>query len=902
LERDEKPLTYNAAVTLEPGKELLHYRLVEKIGEGGMGVVWRAADTKLNRDVAIKVLPHELAGDELRLARFQREATTLASLNHPNIASIYEVGEQDSTHFLVMELVEGEDLADRIERAAIPVDEALPIARQIAEALEAAHEGGVVHRDLKPANVRITEEGRVKVLDFGLARAGADDSSSDVSLSTSPTMTAQMTQEGYLLGTAAYMSPEQARGKRVDKRTDIWAFGVLVCEMLTGARVYEGETVTDIIAAVVTRDPDWKRLPASMPRRLEALLRRCLHKDPLQRLRDIGEARVLIDCLDHESEIEVPADPAAASSARTRMLPWILAAVSIVVAVATWIGTRPEAPVAADKPTRLTLVAPPEQTVHEYSPIAISPKGTEIVYEAAVDGEWALYRRSLDSFEPQPIPGTENGSKPFFSPSGDAIGFYSNGSTRIAPLDGGQLREVTRVERWFYGATWSPDGTIVAGISWNSPLFRMPDSGGQPEPLTTLDVERGDVTHLFPQFLPDGKRALFTIWSPGGMKGAVVNSTTGETQVVHEGGHHYRYSPDGYLLFTMDDTLYATDFDLDSLQAGDRTIPVAEGLFRFSVDGFAAYDVSATGMIAFRRGTDGVATRLIWVDRKGAVEPAIDRPGHFENPVLSPDGDQVAMVYPSREGPLQVGLWSLQGNTRVPITSDGDNVEPRFTPDGKTLLYTQSGADAYQLLSVPTDGSRSPEPYLDVAGNYVLAESFSPDGKYFIYSRNDPLEGRDLFVVSLDGNHEPRQLVETPNGVAIDASVSPDGRWVAYSGNEAGRHEIYVVPIEGQARPVQITTGGGQDPRWNPTGNGELFYLRGPSLMSVTIDTSAGSPRIPDAHRNLLSLEEFTLTNQHGSIQYDVAPDGERFLLVQDVPSGPEASQIHLVFNPFAGR
>ena len=902
---DLTPFFYNARMPIEPGQELLHYRLVEQIGEGGMGVVWKALDTKLNRDVAIKVLPEDLAGDALRLARFQREATTLASLNHPNIAAIYEVGvaplpdKASPVHFLVMELVEGEDLSVLIQRGSVAVAEALPIARQIAEGLEAAHERGIVHRDLKPANVRITHEGRVKVLDFGLARAYDDDSAADTSFSTSPTLTAQMTQEGFILGTAAYMSPEQARGKRVDKRTDIWAFGVLVYEMLAGTRAYEGETVTDVIAAIVTREPDWDRLPATVPGRVKALLHRCLQKEPMQRLRDIGDARIEIDAVDQDPGVVDASGMLITRAPRSQAIPWVVAAVSIVIALAIWIGTRQAGSNATSLPGRFTVVLPPEQKVPQYAPIVLSPQGTDIVYEASVDGVAGLYRRRLDSLDPQLIPGTEGAAEPFVSPSGDAVGFYSNGATRTVPLDGGQGQEIAKGGRWLYGASWSPNGRIVMAPRWNSALFVMADTGGALEQVTTLDLSRGDVSHLWPQFLPDGELVLFTIWSPGRMKAGVVTLATGDVKIVHEGGYHYRYSPSGHLLFAMDDTLYATSFDLDLLEAGERPHPVAAGLFRYTVDGFAAYEISAAGVLAFRRGGDGVLNRIVWIDRQGEIQPGLATPGSYDRPSLSPDGERVAMVYASQEGPLQIGVYDLLGGTRIPLTSGDDNVEPLFTADGKGVVFTRSGPEGYQLFVTPADGSGLPKLLHEVDEGTLHAKSFSQDGKYLAYDVRHPVDGEDIFVVNLDGEREIHQLVQTPTGVALDPAISPDGDWVAYAADVTGRLEIYLVPLESEGRPVQITTSGGRLPRWNPSGNGELFYVAGNDLMVVSIDAKQGTPRIDGSHRKTLDLDGLEVQSEVGQMNYDVAPDGERFLFMHRVEPGPEANQIHVVLDAF---
>ncbi len=889
---------YNAPNLI--GQTLSHFKITAKLGGGGMGEVYRAEDTKLGREVAIKVLPEALTADAERLARFEREAKVLASLNHPNVAGIYQIEEVDGRQLLVMELVEGEDLAERIARGPVPVDDAIHIARQVAEGLEAAHERGIVHRDLKPANVKVTPEGQVKVLDFGLAHARSEHQDRGSDLSLSPTLTAHMTEAGMILGTAAYMSPEQARGKRVDKRTDIWAFGVLLYEMLSSRRGYEGETVTDLIAAIVTRDPDWEQLPDGLPPRLRALIEHCLVKDPLDRLRDIGDARIELDRIDEEPAVQATGAPAVGSDRRLRgMLPWVLAALTFVVAVVALTRRSPDTVPRAGSAQHLSIVLPERQDVAQYSTIALSPSGAEVVYPATEDGVTRLYRRPLDAAEPLPIAGSEGARHPFFSPAGDAVGFDGDETLRVVPLAGGGARKLCDCPVT-YGGTWSADGTIVFTPRWNTGLWAVPaeSTGAEPRVVTELDSERGDVTHVFPQALPDGERVLFTIWTADGPRGAVASIDTGEVSVVHEGGVAYRYAASGHLLFGQGDTLQAVAFDLETLVPTGQPQQLATGVYTRPVDGFSAFNVSPGGLLAYRPAGQGGMRQLIWSDRQGNTRPALDIVDQFAQIALSPDGSRVAFQYPAPGGPLQTAVVDLAGGLRTQLTNSGDNVRPVFMPAGDSVVFSRSGSTGYELLRAPIDGSSAPEP-LPTGGvelTHVRANSFSSDGRYLTYDVRHPITGFEMYVLDLEGEDPPRNLLSSPQGQSLTAMISPDDRWIVYVSNATGRNELYLMPFNGSGGSSQITSDGGYAPRWNPTGNGEIFFANDHQLMSVVLDTS-GAPRIVQPPTVLFECPGLTPTPENH--WYDVAPDGESFLFVEEIAPGPEANQIHLVLSVF---
>jgi serine/threonine-protein kinase len=892
------------------GQTLSHFKITAKLGEGGMGEVYLGQDTKLGREVAIKVMPEALTSDPERMARFEREAKVLAALNHQNIAGIHEVGTAALTDpegspettrqvsYLVMEYVPGEDLADVIGRGAIAIDEALPMAVQITEALEAAHERGIVHRDLKPANVRLTPDGQVKVLDFGLARAWDDGEEKSSDLSMSPTLTAQMTEAGVILGTAAYMSPEQARGKRVDKRTDIWAFGVLLFEMLTGRRGYEGETVTDLIAAIVTRDPDWDQLPVDIAPRLRALLTRCLEKDPLQRLRDIGDARIELGAILTQPETPIiGAAPDGHERRTTSLVAWTIAALTSLLALAALTWRTPDSEPGSEGIRRLSVVLPETQEVVQYDSIAVSPLGSEVVYTATEGGVSRLYRRPLDTASPLPVAGSEGGQDPFFSPDGDAVGFTADGKLRVVPVVGGAAREVCDCPPQ-YGATWSIDGTIVFNPRWNSGLWAVSAavSGGKPRELTVLDVERGDVTHLFPQALPDGKRVLFTVWSSEGPRAAVASIETGAIQVVHEGGLSYRYAESGHLLFGQGGTLQALAFDLDSLETTGQPVQLADGLFGYSVDGFAAFEVSSAGLLAYRSGGQANQRQFIWSDRQSNIRPALDVIGSFGNAGLSSDGSRLAVEQPGPNGPLQIVVFDLGGGLRTQLTTRGDNINPVFSPDGASVVFSQALSGDYQLMLVPVDGSAAPTALAKTESEYVRVIGFSPDGQFLTYDARHPITGREAYVLELDSENPPQKLLEASGGQTHHAMISPDGQWVVYVSDASGRNELYIKPWNAPGVASQITSDGGFAPKWNPTGNGEIFYALGTELMSLVLDTR-GAPRISQPPRALFEFPGVPATvNDDG---FEVGPDGESFLFMQAVHPGPEANQIHLILNLF---
>jgi serine/threonine-protein kinase len=853
------------------GRRLGHYEIVEKIGEGGMGAVYRARDTTLGRDVALKLLPELDSADVERVARLEREAHLLASLNHPNIATLHGLEESSGLKYLVMEVVPGETLADRIARGPLPIEECFAIFRQIAEGLEAAHEKGVIHRDLKPANVVVTPEGRVKVLDFGLAKAIAEPAPSS-DLSKSPTLTREGTEHGVILGTASYMSPEQARGKSLDRRTDIWSFGCAFYEALTGKKAFDGETVSDILAAILEKEPNWTALPASTPVKIRDLLRWCLRKDSHRRLRDIGDARI---------EIDEPA-PLPVATRPHRYLPWAAAALASVTALWSLLRSTAEPERAI---SRFTVNLPSEQTlawVNDPS-VILSPDGRRLVYVGVSDGQRRLYVRSLDELEARPIPGTEGAATAFFSPDGESLGFYDGSKLKKVRLDGKPpITLYEEVDGW--GATWATDGTIFFAPVFNQGLWRVSASGGSPSVVTTPDPKQGEVSHRWPQILPDGKTVLFTILTDtGSFRVGLLYLDTGRHRVLVERGSFARYVPTGHLVYLNGGVLLAAPFDLERLQLMGEPFTFVERIQTHPELGTGHFALSPDGTLAYVPTTSEERT-LVWVDRRGAVRPLTEERQVYVAPRLSPDGQRVAV---NIEG--HVWIYDIARDVLARVTF-GPNQEfwPIWTPDGSRLTYRRE--DPPNIFWQPAEGSSEAE-RLTTSEKTQRPNSWSPDGKTLVYSEGIPSDDQgDLGILTPDGESGSHPILNTSfhEGSGV---VSPDGRFLAYVSNESGRNEVYVRTFPRSEGKLQISRDGGVQPVWARSGR-EIFYRNRDKMMAVPIESSssfrAGKPA-------LLFEGWFHNSNSVYGPYYDVAPDGEHFVLVQEAPP----TQIHVVLNWF---
>ena len=863
-----------------------------------MGQVFRARDTKLDRDVAIKILPEAFAHDADRLARFQREAKTLASLNHPNIAIIHGLEQAGGVHALVMELVEGDDLSQRIARGAIPIDEALPIAKQIAEALEAAHEQGIIHRDLKPANIKVRSDGTVKVLDFGLAKAMEPAAGSSPRMSMSPTITTPaMTQAGMILGTAAYMSPEQAKGKAVDKRADIWAFGCVLYEMLTGRRAFGGDEISETLAEVIKGEPKWEALPDQTPAAVRRLLRRCFIKEPKARLSDAAVLRLEID----EAQTPEPQTERATQPMPRwqRLLPYaaVVAATAAIAMPAGWLIVRPGPP--ADQPMRFTIDLPSNVQLAPTNGqrIAISSDGRRIAYPgleggASRLGASRLYVRSIDQLDSVAIRGVERIGSIFMSPDGEWIGFSDPGRAgllRKVPVGGGPVATICdfpAAGTGFRGATWGNGGRIVFATSAARGLMQVSDAGGTPEPLTS--PPEGE-NHRDPHFLPDGRSVLFVVERMSEPDRIAVVSLDAQEPRVLLAGNSPKFSSSGHLVFLREDALWAIAFDVGRLSVVGSPVPVLEGI---NVGGETAdYGLAKNGVLVYSPGTGQATRTLVWVDRQGVEEPIPAPPRAYWSARLSPDGARVALDI--RDQDDDIWIWEVRGQTLTRTTFDrAQDQLPVWTPDGRRIAFRSNRDGQFNLFWRAADGTGSEE-RLTKSATAPTPTAFSPDGTRLVFDENAAGGQSDIMALELTGSRNVVPLVQTPFQ-EFYAGVSPDGRWMAYQSQESGANHIFVRPFPNvQAGRWQVSTSGGRHPAWSRSGR-ELFFLDPDDhLTSVEVDTAAGfRATVP---RTILERSYF---EPIGGRSYDVSPDGRRFLMIKAAggPAGARA-QVVVVLN-----
>jgi len=882
----------------KPGSALGGYRIIAAIGAGGMGEVYRARDTKLNRDVAIKILPELFALDPDRLTRFTREAQTLAALNHTNIAQIY--GMVDHPAGLVMEFADGDDLSAIIGRGPLAIADAVAIARQIAEALEAAHEQGIVHRDLKPANVKVRGDGTVKVLDFGLAKALDPVAGPEVpaySPTNSPTFTSPAvgTIQGIILGTAAYMAPEQARGRAVDKRADIWAFGVVLFEMITGAQTFAGDTISEVMASVMKDDPDWTRLPPDTPPQVRRLLRRCLAKDPKQRLRDIGDARLLLD--DVEPPVPSVVDHRGARSRAIGVVPAVTVALACMVATAAavrlwWPGASAGAALAGSPHLHIALPGDDEVAAADTSPLAISPDGNRVAYIGAHGGRGLLFERALGEAEPKALPGTEGAGSPFFSPDGQWIGFFTQDKLKKVAVGGATVQVLCDVAS-SRGGTWAADGQIYFAPSNIGGIFRVSDGGGAPVEVTRLDRAHGEVSHRWPLALQDGKTMLFTIWTgPGPDERKIVRLSlaTGERQDLVRGGDRAKYLQGGYLVYVRLDDLFAAPWRPTDTRV-DSAAPIAlREHARMENEGAGAYDISSNGtLVSITGGAMRYAQRLVWVDGAGQVDPLPVPERDYESVWISPDGTRALVQI--REGSMGLWIYDFARHTLTPfMTSGGSSQAGAWTPDGKSIIYRGTRNGTRDLYRHAADGTGA-EQRLTVGEGSQTPGSVSPDGKWLVFNVQGGKHGAgELMAIRLDG-----PLPAEPQKIKADGGqngqISPDGKWLAYSAPASDRIEIFVQAFPGPGPRTQISTDGGDESLWSRNGR-ELFYQKGDRLMGVTVSLSpvfsASSPR-------LIAQGRFRPA-PNSKTAYDVAADG-RFLRVQQVEPERPLNRIDIVLN-----
>jgi Tol biopolymer transport system component len=877
-------------MTLKSGTTLGQYEIVGAIGAGGMGEVYQAHDTKLGRDVAIKVLPEAFAHDPERLSRFQREAKMLAALNHAVIATIYGLEQSNGTSILVMELVSGETLQQRLAREGrLPIEDALGLCRQIAEALEAAHEKGIIHRDLKPANVKVTAEGKVKVLDFGLAKAFAGgESGSDPS--NSPTLSAAGTMQGVILGTAAYMSPEQARGKAVDKRTDIWAFGCVLYELLTGRQAFQGDTVTEILAAVLRGEPDWPALPAATSTNVRALLRHCLQKDKTLRVRDAGDVGIeLQEALGAPSEGPTATGSAKRSWRQAIVLGLAVLVTAVVAGLAAW-NLKPAASPAPRSVTRFTIMLPPGQQLaglEDGPALALSPDGTHLAYVASQGGTQELYLRMMDSLDAKPVHGTDGAVNPFFSPDGQSLGFFAGGKLKKVSVSGGAALNLADRSAFSLGASWGNQGMIAFGSLTG--LQRVSEAGGAPQPLTR--PEKGELGYGWPEFLPDSKSLLFTVVQPGSFQVAVQPLGTGERRNLIPEGTQPRYALSRHLVYVQGGNLLAVPFDPLRLTVTGAIVPAVEGLMNSPRIGAAQYSLSATGTLVYVSGSAQAALRrLVWVDRKG-MEKALPAPARvYRNPRLSPNDNGQRVAVTIEESDTSISLYDIARDTLTPLTFQGGNLMGAWTPDGRRIAFASAKGGLANIFWQLADGSGGLEQL--TSSEYSAApSSWSPNGALLAFHEVHPTSGGDISVLHLS-DHKVQLFLGAKSNEAA-AQFSPDGRWLAYISDESGRFEIYVQPYPGPGAKRKISTDGGTEPVWNPNGR-ELFYRNENAMMAVDVAMQSGFT-IGNPHK----LFEGPYLPTSGSLpNYDVTPDGQRFLMLKPTEQAQAApTQINVVLN-----
>jgi serine/threonine protein kinase len=863
------------------GKTLGHYAVETLIGRGGMGEVYKAKDQKLGRDVAIKVLPEEFAKDADRVARFQREAKLLASLNHPNIAAIYGLEESGGTSFLVLELVEGETLADRLKHGAIPVEEALKLALQIAEALEAAHEKGVIHRDLKPANIKVTSDGKVKVLDFGLAKAFAGDQA-EVNLSHSPTLSEAATLQGVILGTAAYMSPEQARGKPVDKRTDIWAFGCVLYEMLTGKAAFQGEDVTEILAAVVKSEVNLDLLPANIHPRVREVIIRCLQKEQKKRYGAIGEAQ-------YETE-QVLADPSriflqpiTATKPREKLrlgLSWVAAAIVtavIIAGIAVW-NLKPTEP---RQISSFNFQLPEgQQFFWGYPSLAISPDGRQIVYSTG-DG---LYLRSVNELVINPIRGSDKDAvAPFFSPDGQWIAYWSRKDQKLKKIaiNGGTPVILCDAMSWG-GASWGKDYQII--FSTQDGLMRVSGDGGIPELLVRSEGE-----YMWsPEILPGGKSVIFTL---GLENKLVVQSLESDSRTELLTGTGARYLPTGHIVYGVDDSLYAVPFDLDTLTVTGGQVPIVEGVLASQYLAEPQYDVSDSGTLVYIPGrVMSSQAQLEWCDRQGNKLSSVGEPAPYVQFSLSPDETRVVI---ERGSANNYDLWVIElnrGGVGSPITFESASErDPIWSPDGDFIAFNsnRNGPDDLYKISLITEEEVE---LLSDPHKRLIAEDWSNDGRYIVYGTS-ATQDEWLWLLSLFDDQSPRPVV-TGKFTYDEPKFSPDGKWLAYISNESGNYQVYLKPLEGEGEKQIISTQGGGQPQWRKDGK-ELYYLALDGwIMAVELKGESLKPSVP------IRLFQTDIMVLPGMDQYAVTGDGQRFLILSSEKVEQKPS-VNIVLNWF---
>jgi serine/threonine protein kinase len=875
-------------MALAAGTRLGHYEILSPIGAGGMGEVYKAKDIRLNRQVAVKVLPEHVSHDPERKQRFEREAQTIASLDHPHICVLFDVGHESGTDFLVMEYLEGVSLAQRLEKGALPLDEALEYAIQIADALEKAGRKGVIHRDIKPANIMLTAAG-VKVLDFGLAKIKGTDSSSGVVLSAMPTQQS-VTVSGSILGTIQYMAPEQVEGEEITTRTDIFAFGAVLYEMVTGRKAFKGKSQASLMASILEHQPPpIAELQPTIPLSLDHVIRTCMNKDPDRRWQTFADVAIQLRWIAEHTEERTPV------SGTTRSMNRVAIAIAAVLAIALaatlgvlFFRPKPEPPRAVRFDLPLASPSPNQ--------FAISPDGSTIVAITQTGNETPLWVRRLDQSEPQLLKGLGNVQFPFWSPDNRNVGFFADGKLKRIDVAGGPPQTLCDAPNG-RGGSWNKDGVIIFASNADGPVFRVSAAGGPATPVTALEKSRQETAHLYPQFLPDGNHFIFLASSRDTAQAGIFAGSldSKETKRIANAGFKAMYADPGYLLFVRETTLMAQAFDAKALSVSGDPFPVVEKVGRFGGNLVAGFTVSNTGVLAFRSG-DPAVRQLSWINRTGGATQSVMPSGSRWDAVLSPDGQRIAFEEGSATDATDIWVFDIARDTKSKLTFDPVRHESAlWSPDGSQIAYASARAGGILNLYQKHSGGGGEEKLLLKTDKPKTPESWSKDGKYIIYDELDSKDENDIWALPLFGDGKAFPVIKTPDDEE-QGQLSPDSKWIAYMAVETGRPEIYVQSFPPAGAKYQISSQGGYQPRWSRNGK-ELFFLASGDLMAVDIESGVAADKTtilkPGIPRKLLTLSILLDRNN-----YDVTADGQRFLVSTSVEAA--SSPLNVVLNWFS--